>query len=77
MIDEIRKELLRVKACGVELRSDERAGGATHTTVKVTIGSRSFTMAASGLLEILKSLPDGATEASVKAALEMGSAHAE
>jgi hypothetical protein len=77
MFDEIRKELLRLKASEVQLQSDGRLGCAAHSTVKVTIGDRSCSLVAASLLEMLKSLPDGATEASIEAALEMRAGRAE
>jgi hypothetical protein len=77
MFEEIKAELFRVKACGVELNSAERVGSLRHSLVKVTLGHRSCTIAVRGFLVMLKSLPDNATEASVQAALEMRSSNAE
>jgi len=77
MFEEIKAELFRVKACGVELNSEERMGSLRHSLVKVTLGHRSCTIAVRGFLEMLKSLPDDSTEASVQAALEMRSGNAE
>jgi hypothetical protein len=71
MFDELRNELVRLKAADVQLQSDERLGLTAHSMVKVTIGSKSYSVTAAGLLDMLKSLPDGATEAAIKEALEM------
>ena len=77
MFDEIREELVRVKAPDVMLQSDGKLNCAEHSMVKVTIGDRSCSLDAAGLLKMLKSLPDGATEASIEAALEMRAGRAE
>ncbi len=77
MFDEINTQLLRIKACGIGLSAIEKPGSPKQSFVKVSLGSRSCTISARGFLEMLKSLPDGATEASVQAALEMSSQNAE
>jgi hypothetical protein len=59
------------------LCSDERTGSQPHSLVKASVGTRSCMVTASGFLEMLKSLPDGTTEASIQAVLEMSSEHAE
>ncbi len=77
MFDEIRGELVRLKASDVQLQADGRLGCAANSMVKLTIGDRSCSLVATGLLEMLKSLPDGATNASIEAALEMRAGRAE
>jgi len=71
MLKELRDELVRLKAADVQLQSDERLGHIADSLVKVTIEKRSYSVTTTGLLEMLKSLPNGATETAVKEVLEM------
>jgi hypothetical protein len=77
MFDELRKELARLLADDVQLQSDERRNCVKSSLVKVTIGNRSCSVIASGLLRMLQSLPDGEGESGIQAAIETRSRRAE
>jgi hypothetical protein len=77
MFNEIRTELVRLYAEDVQLQSDERLGRPQSSLIKVTIRSRSCSVVAAGLLEMLKSLPDHAGIAAIEKMLEHRSSHAE
>jgi hypothetical protein len=75
--DDIRAELLRLKADDVQLQCDERHDRAAASLVKLMIGDRSCTVLAAGLLEMLSYLPDGAGNDGIESALELRSGRAE
>ena len=65
MFDEVRAQLVRLNAPEVQLHIDERRGKA-FSVVKVSIANRSCSVATSGFLQMLKSLPDGAGVAEIE-----------
>jgi hypothetical protein len=77
MFDEIRAELVRLDAKDVQLQSDERLHRPKSSLIKLTIHSRSCSVVAAGLLEMLKSLPDRAGITAIEESLEFRSSHAE
>jgi hypothetical protein len=77
MFDEIRAELARLNAADVQLEADSRKDPNQVELVKITIGERSCTVQISGLINMLRSLPDGAGENAVETALEQEASHAE
>jgi len=77
MFDEIRAELVRLLADDVQLQTDRRLGHPDSTLIKITIGERFCTVTFAGLMEMLKSLPDGSGAEGIEAAFEMRSSRAE
>jgi hypothetical protein len=77
IFDEIRAELLRLNADDVQLQSDERLNRPAASLVKITVGPRSCTVLADGLLEMLSNLSDGAGTTAIESALELRSGRAE
>jgi len=75
--DDIRTELKRAEAYDVELHLDDRRSRLASPLVKITIGSRSCSVEAAGLLKMLSCLPDGVGNNGIEAALEMRSGRAE
>ena len=77
MFDDIRNELARLNANDVQLETDERSPAADDAHVKITIGERSCCVQKAGFLNMLHSLPDGAGETAIEAAIESEARHAE
>jgi hypothetical protein len=77
MFDEIRAELVRLHAKDVELQSDERLHHPKTSLIKLTIRSRSCSVVSAGLLEMLKTSPDGAGITAIEKQLEHRSSRAE
>jgi hypothetical protein len=77
MFDEIRAELVRLDAKDVQLQSDERLHRPKSSLIKLTIGNRSCSVVAAGLLQMLRTLPDKAGVSAIEKALEFRSSSAE
>jgi hypothetical protein len=72
MLETIKTELERLHADGVEVSEEQETG-----QLRVTLRNRSCTVMGTGLLEMLRGLPEGAGSSAIENAFETHSESAE